>query len=113
MQKLREDIQRLEEVKATHAGMVESCDELLMEIARETGLDCMGEDEDDEEEGEDAAAPLLPHHHLQCPLLPCLRRSMKTALWRRSLSKKPRCHMRSSWQMLSPRCHSSVSTMHS
>ncbi len=34
--------------------MVESHDELLMEIARETGLDCMGEDEDDEEEEEDA-----------------------------------------------------------
>jgi hypothetical protein len=44
--------------------MVESCDELLMEIARETGLDRIGEDEDDEEEeedaddGEDATIPL-------------------------------------------------------
>jgi hypothetical protein len=53
----------LEEEKATLEGMVESRDELLMEIARETGLDHMGEDEDDEEEeedadnGEDAAAP--------------------------------------------------------
>jgi hypothetical protein len=34
--------------------MVESSDELLMEIARETGLDHMGEDEDEEEEKEDA-----------------------------------------------------------
>jgi hypothetical protein len=34
--------------------MVESRDELLMEIARETGLDRMGEDEDEEEEEEDA-----------------------------------------------------------
>jgi hypothetical protein len=34
--------------------MVESYDELLMEIARETGLERMGEDEDDEEEEEDA-----------------------------------------------------------
>jgi hypothetical protein len=61
--KLREDIQRLEEEKATLEGMVESHDELLMEIARETGLDRMGEDEDDDEEegdvydGGDAAAP--------------------------------------------------------
>jgi hypothetical protein len=60
--KLREDIQRLEEEKATLEGMVESHDELLMEIARETGLDRMGEDEDDDEEGDvddggDAAAP--------------------------------------------------------
>jgi DnaJ-domain-containing protein 1 len=34
--------------------MVESQDELLMEIAREMGLDRMGEDEDEEEEEEDA-----------------------------------------------------------
>jgi hypothetical protein len=53
----------LEEEKATLEGMVESHDELLMEIARETGLDRTGEDEDDEEEEEDtddrgdAAAP--------------------------------------------------------
>jgi hypothetical protein len=35
--------------------MVESHDELLMDIAREMGLDHMGEDEDEEEEEEDAA----------------------------------------------------------
>jgi hypothetical protein len=52
--KLREDTQRLEEEKATLTKMVESCNELLMEIARETGLDRMGEDEDEEEEEEDA-----------------------------------------------------------
>jgi hypothetical protein len=56
----------LEEAKATLEGMVESHDELLIEIARATGLDHMGEDEDDEEEeedaddGEDAAAPPPP-----------------------------------------------------
>jgi hypothetical protein len=61
--KLREDTKRLEEEKATLEDMVESHDELLMEIARETGLDRMGEDEDEEEEEEDvdnegdAAAP--------------------------------------------------------
>jgi hypothetical protein len=59
--KLRDDTQRLEEEKATLEGMVESCDELLMEISREMGLDRMGEDEEEEEEdadyGGDAAAP--------------------------------------------------------
>jgi hypothetical protein len=46
--------ERLEEEKATLEGMVESHDELLMELARETGLDRMGEDEEEEE---DATAP--------------------------------------------------------
>jgi hypothetical protein len=99
--------------------MVESHNELLMEIAREMGLDCMGEDENEEEEEEDADdggdAAATPAVALPppAPLLPCLRRSMKKAMWRQSLSKKPLCRMRSSWQMLSPRCHSSVSSMHS
>jgi hypothetical protein len=79
---LREDTQRLEEEKATHEGMVESRDELLMEIARETRLDRIGEDEEDADDEGDATAPLLPHHHLIRPLLPHLRRSMKKALWR-------------------------------
>jgi hypothetical protein len=52
--KLREDTKRLEEEKVTLEGMVKSHDELLMEIARETGLDRMGEDVEDEEEDEDA-----------------------------------------------------------
>jgi Tfp pilus assembly protein PilN len=45
--KRREDTQRLEEEKATLEGMVESRNELLMEIAREAGLDRVREDEDD------------------------------------------------------------------
>jgi hypothetical protein len=49
-QRLRDDTQRLEEEKATLEEMVESRDELLMEIARETGLDRMDEDEGEEEE---------------------------------------------------------------
>jgi chromosome segregation ATPase len=47
--KLREDTQKLEEEKATLEGMVESLDELIMEITREIGLDRMGEDAEDEE----------------------------------------------------------------
>jgi hypothetical protein len=43
----------LEEEKATLKEMVESHDELLMEIAREKGLDRMGENEGEEEEEED------------------------------------------------------------
>jgi hypothetical protein len=43
--------------------MVESHDELLMEIAMETGLDCMDEDDEEEEDTDnegDAAAPPPP-----------------------------------------------------
>jgi hypothetical protein len=53
----------LEEEKATLEEMVESRDELLMEIIRETGLGRMGEDEEEEEDGDDggdAAAPPPP-----------------------------------------------------
>jgi hypothetical protein len=35
---------KVDEEKATLEGMVKSHDELIMEIARETGLDRMGED---------------------------------------------------------------------
>jgi hypothetical protein len=61
-----------------------------MEIAWEIGLDRMGEDED-EEEGEededdrgDAAAPPTGTPPPPVPLVPSLRRSTKSALWRRS-----------------------------
>ena len=91
-QRLRDDTQRLEEEKATLEEMVESRDELLMEIARETGLDRMDEGEGGEEEetdNEGDVAALVPlHHHPRRPLLSYQRRSMKKALWRQSRSKK-------------------------
>jgi hypothetical protein len=52
--KWREDAQKLKEEKATLEGMVESHNELIMEIARETALDRMWKDAKDEEEDEDA-----------------------------------------------------------
>jgi predicted nuclease with TOPRIM domain len=76
--RLREDAHKLKEEKATLEGMVKSGDELIMEITKETGLDCMGEDAEDEEEDEDvdgggdATTPLFLH-----PLLPHLRRSSR------------------------------------
>jgi hypothetical protein len=51
---LRQDAQKLREEKATIEGIVESHDELILEITRETGLDSMGEDAEEEEENEDA-----------------------------------------------------------
>jgi hypothetical protein len=72
--KLREDTQRLEVEKATLEGMVESHDELLMEIAREMGLDPMlSEDEDDkeeEEDGNDGGDAAAPHATAPAPSVP-------------------------------------------
>jgi hypothetical protein len=70
---LREDAQKLREEKTTLEGMIQSRDELIMEMTKEYGLNHMGENDDDEDEDNDdernVVAPLY--------LLPCLRRSSK------------------------------------
>jgi hypothetical protein len=60
--RLREDAQRLREERTTLKGMIQSCDELVLEMTEEHGLNCMGEndddkDEDDDDEGNDIAPP--------------------------------------------------------
>jgi hypothetical protein len=60
--RLREDAEKLREEKTTLEGMIQSHDELIMEMAEEYGLNCMGEndeDEDDNDEG-NAVAPPAP-----------------------------------------------------
>jgi hypothetical protein len=61
---LREDAQRLKEEKTALEGMIQSRDELIMEMAEEYGLNRMGENDDDEDEDDDdegnAAAPPAP-----------------------------------------------------
>jgi predicted nuclease with TOPRIM domain len=44
--RLREDAQELKEENTKLEGMIESRNEFIMEISRETGLDRMGEDVD-------------------------------------------------------------------
>jgi hypothetical protein len=61
--RLREDAQKLEEGNTKPEVMVESRDELITEIAKEIGLDCMGEvaeaeDEDDDDGGDAATLPV-------------------------------------------------------
>jgi chromosome segregation ATPase len=61
---LREDFQRLREENTTLEGMIQSCDELILEMAEEYGLNRMGEnnddkDEDDDDEGNTVAPPAL------------------------------------------------------
>jgi hypothetical protein len=51
--RLREDAQRLREEKATLEGMIQSHDELILEMAKEYGLNRMGENDEDEDEDDD------------------------------------------------------------
>jgi hypothetical protein len=46
--RLREDAQRLREERTTLEGMIQSRDELILEMAEEYGLNCMGENDNDE-----------------------------------------------------------------
>jgi hypothetical protein len=62
--RLREDTHKLREEKTTLKGMIQSWDELILEMAKEYGLNRMGEndvneDEDDDDEG-NTVAPLAP-----------------------------------------------------
>jgi hypothetical protein len=50
---LREDAQRLSEEKTTLEAMIQSRDELIVEMAEEYGLNRMGENDDDEYEHDD------------------------------------------------------------
>jgi hypothetical protein len=62
--RLREDAQKLRVEKTTLEGMIQSRDELILEMAKEYGLNCMGENNDDEDEDDDdegnAVAPPTP-----------------------------------------------------
>jgi chromosome segregation ATPase len=97
--KLREDTQRLEEEKANLEEMVECRDELLMEIAREMGLDHKGEDEDEEEEEEDpddrgdAAAPPVAEPPPPVPSTVVPEEIDKEGPVTVIPEKKPRCRM--------------------
>jgi vacuolar-type H+-ATPase subunit I/STV1 len=51
--RLREDSQRLREERTTLEEMIQSCDKLILEMAEEYGLNCMGENDDDEDENDD------------------------------------------------------------
>jgi hypothetical protein len=114
--KLWEDTQRLEEEKATLEGMVESHDELLMKIFRETRLDHTEEDDEDEEDaddGGDATAPLAAAPPPPVPLVVAPEEIDDESPVEMIPEQEAQCCMKSSWQMLILRCHSSISIMHS
>jgi vacuolar-type H+-ATPase subunit I/STV1 len=62
--RLREDTQKLKEEKTTLEGMIQSCDELIIEMTEEYELNRTGENDNDEDEDDDdegnAIAPPAP-----------------------------------------------------
>jgi hypothetical protein len=60
--RLREDAQKLKEEKTTLEGMIQSRDELILEMAEEYELNHMGENDDDGDEDDEwnAVAPPAP-----------------------------------------------------
>jgi hypothetical protein len=72
---LREDAQRLREERTTLEGMIQSRDELILEMAKEYGLNHMGENDDDEDEDDDNEGNVIAPQHRRP--LSCLRRSLK------------------------------------
>jgi hypothetical protein len=62
--RLREGAQRFREERTTLEGMIQSRDELIIEMAEEYGLNRMGENDDDEDDDDDdegnAIAPPAP-----------------------------------------------------
>jgi hypothetical protein len=109
----------LEEEEVSLEGMVESRDGLVMEIVKETGLDRMGEDEDDEEEkedvddGGDAIAPPAAVPPLPTPSAAASKEINEEGHVEVIPEQDSSVPMKTTRQMPSPRCHSSVFTMHS
>jgi hypothetical protein len=60
--KLRGNAQKLKEEKATLEGMIQSRDELILEMAEEYGLNHMGENNDDEDDN-DIGNTITPPAH--------------------------------------------------
>jgi hypothetical protein len=51
--RFKEDAQRLREERTTLEGMIQSRDQLILEMAKEYGLNRMGENDDDKDENDD------------------------------------------------------------
>jgi hypothetical protein len=58
--RLREDAQRLREERTTLEGMIQSCDELILEMAEDYGLNRMVENDDDEDDDDEGNTIALP-----------------------------------------------------
>jgi hypothetical protein len=86
--RLRDDAQKLEENKATLEGMVESCDELIIEITKEIGLVRMGEYAGDVGQDEGPMMEEMPLHPLLLWCHPLLLHHLLLPPLRRSSGRK-------------------------
>jgi hypothetical protein len=57
---LGEDTQRLREERTILEGIIQSRDELILEMAKQYGLNCMGENDKDEDEDDDEGNTVAP-----------------------------------------------------
>jgi peptidoglycan hydrolase CwlO-like protein len=87
----RKDAQKLKEEKTTLEGMIQSYDELIMEMDEEYGLNRMGENDDNEDEDDDnegnaiappAAAPAAVPEQIIEEEAPVEMVPEQEALWR-------------------------------
>jgi hypothetical protein len=58
--RLREDAYKQKEEKITLEGMIQSRDELIMEMVEEYGLNSIGENDDDEDDDDDKGNVIAP-----------------------------------------------------
>jgi hypothetical protein len=82
---------KLREDKTTLEGMVESRDELLMEMAKEYGLNRIGENDDDEDEDDDDGGDAAAPHAATVPPLALVPPATMLEI---SSKRKPLWHMR-------------------
>jgi hypothetical protein len=68
--RLREDAQWLREERTTLEGMIQSLDELILEMAEEYGLNRMGENDDDEDENDDDEGNAVASRALALAVVP-------------------------------------------
>jgi hypothetical protein len=97
--RLRKDAQKLKEEKTTLEVMIQSHDELIMEMAEEYGLNHMGENDDNKDEDDDDEGNTITPPPPMPPTAAHEETVKEEAPWRWFMSKRPLWRMRWFWQM--------------
>jgi hypothetical protein len=91
---LRKDAQKLKEEKTTLEVMIQSHDELIMEMAEEYGLNHMGENDDNKDEDDDDEGNTITPPPPMPPTAAHEETVKEEAPWRWFMSKRPLWRMR-------------------